>query len=294
MKKHFYFFVSILCFIVLVCSACDSQSDKFDSWHLNSMNVDKLWKYSKGDSQTIAFIDTGISYELHENLKNRIKTCYNVIEKNDNVQDFHGHGTEMISVACGTGFNGVYGIAPNSSIIVIKAVSDEGKTNNKYLYQALKFADENNATVVNISIGGYKTDQSVTEQINAMADKNITIVAAGGDYQNKDLLFPANQEKVVSVEALTQENTIWKQSNRSDDSIVRMPGSNIDVITIIDGKSVKSVASGTSQAAAITSGYVALLRDYYKSADSAEIFEKLQSLNTKSGRKINYSIPFAE
>ena len=179
-KKLLFFGVILMCLAVFVCSACGSQSDKYDSWHLNAMNVDKLWEYSKGDSQTIAFIDTGISDELREELKDRIVKCYNVIDKNDNVQDAHGHGTEMISAACG-GFDGVCGIAPNSRIIVIKAVSDEGKTNNKYLYQALKFADENNATVVNISIGGYKTDESVVEQINAMTEKNITIVAAGGE-----------------------------------------------------------------------------------------------------------------
>lgn len=290
-KKSLAFGVILMCFAVFVCSACNSRSNKYDSWHLNAMNVDKLWEYSKGDSQTIAFIDTGISDELRQSLDDRIVRCYNVIDKNDDVRDAHGHGTEMISVACG-GFDGVYGIAPNSQIIVIKAVSDEGKTNNKYLYQALKIADENNATVVNISIGGYKTDQNVIEQIEAMTEKNITIVAAGGDYQNKDLLFPANQENVVSVEALAQNNTMWEQSNHSDSSVVRMPGADIDVITMLDGKSVKAKANGTSQATAITSGYVALLRDYNKSADQAEIFEKLRSLDTKSGNKIDYLAPF--
>lgn len=295
MKKRFLTFgVILMCFVVFVCSACSSRSDKYESWHLNAMNVDKLWEYSKGGSQTIAFIDTGISDELCEDLKDRIVTCYNVIDENDNVQDIHGHGTEMISVACGSGFKGVYGIAPNSRIIVIKAVSDEGKTNNKYLYRALKFADENGATVVNISIGGYKTDESVVEQINAMTDKNITIIAAGGDYQNKDLLFPANRENVVSVEALTQKNGLWEQSNRSDSSVVRMPGEDIDVITMLDGKTVKSKSNGTSQATAVTSGYAALLRDRYKSAEQDAILEKLRSLDTKSGNKIDYTAPFCQ
>lgn len=293
MKKRFLAFgVILMCFVVFVCSACSSRSNKYESWHLNAMNVDKLWEYSKGDSQTIAFIDTGISNELYDDLKDRIVMCCNVIDENDDVLDAHGHGTEMISVACGSGFNGVYGIAPSAKIIVIKAVSNEGKTNNRYLYRALKVAEENKATVVNISIGGYKTDEDVIEQLGIMTDKNITIVAAGGDYQNKDLLFPANQENVVSVEALTQKNTMWEQSNHTDSSVVRMPGTDIDVITMIDGKSVKSRANGTSQATAITSGYVALLRDYYNSVEQAEIVEKLRSLDTKSGNKINYTAPF--
>ena len=166
------------------------------------MKIDKLWEYSKGDTQTIAFIDTGISDELANILSEKIVYKYNIFEKNDNVSDIHGHGTEIVSVACSNGYKNVFGIAPNAKIIILKAVSDEGKTNNNNLYSALKIAQNKGATIVNISLGGYKSDEKVINQINSMIDDNITIVAAAGDYQNKDLLFPANQNNVISVEAL--------------------------------------------------------------------------------------------
>lgn len=60
-KKSLAFGVILMSLAVFVCSACSSRSNKYDSRHLNAMNVDKLWEYSKGDSQTIAFKDTGIS-----------------------------------------------------------------------------------------------------------------------------------------------------------------------------------------------------------------------------------------
>lgn len=54
MKKSLSVFgIILMCLAVFVCSACSSRSNKYDSRHLNAMNVDKLWEYSKGDSQTI-------------------------------------------------------------------------------------------------------------------------------------------------------------------------------------------------------------------------------------------------
>lgn len=284
-------------FFMIICS-CNNNQSKYDSWYLNKMKIDKLWEYSKGDTQTIAFIDTGITDELANTLSEKIVYKYNIFEKNDNVSDIHGHGTEIVSVACSNGYKNVFGIAPNAKIIILKAVSDEGKTNNNNLYSALKIAQNKGATIVNISLGGYKSDEKVINQINSMIDDNITIVAAAGDYQNKDLLFPANQKNVISVEALDSNFKLWKNSNHSDKSIIRMPGVGIDVLSLdSNGVLYRPTVDGTSQAASITSAYIALIRDYFEkeeiSYDNNTIISVLNSLNTKEEKqKIDFSIPF--
>ena len=286
----------IICFFILIIiSGCNDNS--YDSWHLNNLDVNKLWEYSKGESQVIAFIDTGVSDELATHLSDRIIFKYNIIDNNQNVKDYHGHGSEMISVACGDGFSNVYGIAPNSKIIVLKAVSNEGKTDNDYLFQALKMAQNKGATIVNISLGGYKYNEKVSKQINTMVNQNIAIVAAAGDYNNKDLLFPASLNNVISVEASNKSGERWKDSNHSEDSLIRMPGCDIDVLSLdSNGIACKSTASGTSQAAAIASGYIALIKDYKLSNDTvlsnSELIELLRSLGTKNSDKIDYTIPF--
>lgn len=285
----------LCCIIIFVVYGCNNKN-KYKSWHLNSMKIDELWKYSMGDSQTIAFIDTGISDELANMLSENIVYRFNVFDKTDDITDMHGHGTEMVSVACSNGYDNVWGIAPNSKIIIIKAVSDEGKTNNENLYTALKVAQNNGATIVNISLGGYKTDEKVVDQINTMIKNGITIVAAAGDYKNKDLLFPANQDGVISVEALDRNNLLWSDSNTSYNSIVRMPGVKIDVLTVQNNMLNKSIADGTSQASSITSAYIALIKDYYISKnmeiDNDMLMNILYSLKTKSKSKVNYLLPF--
>ena len=176
-KTHIAFIFIVLTLIFTV--SCSQKG--YSSWHLNELNIDKLWEYSKGSSQVIAFIDTGISPDFRNSCADRIIFEYSVIDDSENVLDLHGHGTEMISVACNSDYKDVYGIAPESKIIVIKAVSDEGKTNNNYLYKALVVAEEQGATIVNISLGGYKHSDKVEDQIAGMIDKGISIVAAAGD-----------------------------------------------------------------------------------------------------------------
>lgn len=286
-----------LILIVILSISLVSCTSKQSGWHLNKMYIQKLWGFSKGESQTIAFIDTGISDELQTKYQNRIVYSYNIADDNEAVIDHHGHGTEMVSVACGDGFSNIWGVAPAAKIIVLKAVSDNGKTDNEYLYRALKVAENNGATIVNVSIGGHKSNEKVMGQINTMTQKGITIVASAGDYNNKDLLFPACVDGVISVEAASKDGTIWKESNHSEDSIIRMPGCDIDVLTVgSDGAVHTDAATGTSQAAAITSGYVALIKDYYLSQgvqlSNSELIELLKALDTKNASNIDYMKPF--
>lgn len=76
------------------------------------MHIQQLWEFSKGESQTIAFIDTGLSDELQMKYQSRIVYSYNIADDNEAVIDHHGHGTEMVSVACGDGFSNIFGVAP--------------------------------------------------------------------------------------------------------------------------------------------------------------------------------------
>lgn len=46
--------------IVIICLCYVLGRSEYTSWHLNYMNIDGLWEYSKGENQVIAFIDTGI------------------------------------------------------------------------------------------------------------------------------------------------------------------------------------------------------------------------------------------
>lgn len=267
MKKGQRIFIAILILGIIGISAYfyknnfNENKNKYN-WYLTAMNLEELNKLSKGESQCIAFIDSGVSDELLEKFGDRIIYKYNLIDKSEDVNDENGHGTEMVSVACNNGYKGVYGIAPNSKVIVLKIVDNEVKTNNEVLSEAIKIAIQKGATIINISLGGNIYNKKVMEQIKIAINKNITIVAAAGDYGDKDLLFPASCDGVISVQGLDSKFKTWEYSNTSSVGAVTFPCEKIDSLEEVNNELSKIQVTGTSQATALTSGYIALIKDY--------------------------------
>lgn len=289
MKKLFL----LLCFIFIVCTGC-SSSVNGKAYYFEQLNVDKLWEVSKGKSQTIAFIDTGISDEARELYKDRVVYIYNSMNDSNNVEDKHGHGTQMISIASGNGEEDVWGIAPESKIIIVKAIGEEGSGDNPdSILKAIDFAISKKVDIINMSFGSFVSNPEVQERIEKAIKNNITVVASTGDYGNKDTLFPANMDGVVSVQAKDQKGMIWENSNTSEKDVVAFAGVEVSGLTL-NNEIVEM--NGTSQATAIASGYIALLRDYYEennfSFDNEKLIEELKSLNSTKEVNVNYLAPF--
>lgn len=289
------FLILIIISIFYVCYKNHNNIKKYP-WYYQKMNIEKIWKYSRGNNQVIAIIDTGISNKLENSIKKKIVYKYNVLDNDNDVSDKHGHGTEMASIISGVSSENIYGISPEAKLIIIKAVSDDGKTDNEYLLKALEISEEQSATVVNISLGGFKRDELVSKKIKEMSDNNITVVAAAGDYGNKDLLFPAVERDVISVAACDNNMNVCDFSNRSEECIAMMPGDSIEAINFDENRQiVKDCYSGTSEACAITSGYIALMKGYYSSKknvlDNADISKILKDIKRN---KYTFLYPFSK
>jgi len=278
----------LLFFTLVVFSGCSSSINN-EEYYFKQMDLEHLWEYSKGESQTIAFIDTGISNEAKEIYNDRIIDTYNSINNNDDVIDNHGHGTQMVSIVSGNGEKGVWGIAPKSKIMIIKAIGDEGSENPDSIIKAIDYAISKEVDIINMSFGSFVTNPDIQKKIEVAIKNNITVVASTGDYGNKDTLFPANMKGVVSVQAKNKRGTVWEHSNTSENDIVAFPGVDISCLTL-DNEKVKM--NGTSQATAIASGYIALLRDYYKkndiNFDNEKIIKDLKSLKSTQKQNVNY------
>ncbi|RAS91821.1 hypothetical protein A3863_04915 [Priestia endophytica] len=283
MKKILYVF-----FLIMILTAgCSSDINK--EYYFQNLDIEKIWDYSKGKSQTIAFIDTGISNQAKTLYSDKIIDTYNSIENNNKVIDKHGHGTQMVSVASGNGKKGITGIAPKSKIIIIKAFEEGEQMNPSNIVKAINYAISKKVDIINMSFGSFKSNSDIEDAINLAIKNNITVVASTGDYGNKDILFPANMNNVVSVEAKNKEGETWEFSNVSKDDVIAVPGVDINSLTL-DNKQVRQ--DGTSHATAITSGYIALLRDYYTknniNFDNKKIISDLKSLNSIKNNNIDY------
>lgn len=143
----------------------------------------------------------------------------------------------------------------------IRVMDELGNTSPKILKIAIDWAIKNNATIINLSLGGNVDDSEVTKSIKNAINKNIYVIAAAGDYHNPNLLFPADLPFVVSVMAQNTKGERYSRSNFSDKATISAPGNDIPVVSIASTNGLLTKkASGTSIAAANITGLAALVR----------------------------------
>lgn len=279
---------AFVCIIMVPITYSSIFSDSYyagdHNWCEKHMMYDELFEISTGDSQKIALIDSGISEFQNEedvHIENLI----------DNQYDKNGHGTMMFSLIKGyePGENTeekdlrILGIAPSVQILSIKVTSDFEGINADVIADAIQIAIDNNATIINLSIGSSQNNDRITKKINEAIQKGITIVCAAGDYGNPDLVFPSNLNGVISVGALDEDSKEWVESNAPKDCDILAPGVNVNSL---DNEKKLINSDGTSQATALISGYVALLKDYAKKnnvdIDNGKIIEILHKINKET------------
>lgn len=276
----------LLIISTITCSTILIFKNNFNSnkygWAINYIDYSYLHKFSLGDNQKIALIDSGIS--KFQNIKSTLHTS--LLDSND---DDIGHGTMMLSIIKGFN-NDIIGIAPNADVLSIKVTNKDGTMKPNSVVDAIQLAIDNKCSIINLSFGTYVYNEDINKIIKEAINKNITVVAAAGDYMHNELLFPASISGVISVGALAKDGKPWHYSNGKDICTILAPGDEIKVMT----KDAKiAYTGGTSQSTAITSGYIALLKEYWNKNNitytNNDIIKVLKNINNKN---INYKTPF--
>ncbi|WP_415782955.1 S8 family peptidase, partial [Bacillus manliponensis] len=124
--------------------------------------------------------------------------------------------------------------------------------------------------------------------IKKASKKGITIVSAvgnGGLSTQDTITYPAKLEGVIGIGATNNKNERWFKSSRGEGIDVMAPGENI-YGTTLDNKTVKQ--SGTSVAAAYTTGVIALLKQHDNDISNVEIEKTLKETATSLGSKYEY------
>ena len=246
------------------------------------MDYNKLHQYSTGEDIVIALIDSGISeFQVEQINKNVEKST------DESIYDINGHGTMMCSILLGYN-NEIVGIAPNAKINSYKVVGEDGTINGDNLANAIIEANNDNVDIINISLGNFHSNKKVKKAIDAATDDGIIVIASSGDYEAEDMLFPANQENVISVGAIDKNKNIWQNTNDYESCDILAPG--VDILVINNNQKIFS-STGTSQATAIISGYVSLILSYAKknecNIDYNYILEKIHKISNGKSTYLN-------
>ena len=212
------------------------------------------------------------------------------------------HGTHVSGIIAAVRDNnlGIKGIADNVKIMVIRAVPDNGDERDKDVANAIRYAADNGATVVNMSFGkDYTTDKNVIDEAVKYAESKdvLLIQAAGNDSRNDDIKLPfPNREYLSEGEAsnwimvganayLDNKKIIGSFSNYGKKKVdLFAPG--VGVYSCLPDNKYANM-SGTSMASPSTAGVAAMIREYFPALKAPEVREILMKTVIRTDDKVN-------
>jgi cell wall-associated protease len=205
---------------------------------------------------------------------------------------FHGTHVAGIIAASRNNNTGVRGVADNVKIMTVRCVPD-GDERDKDVANAIYYAVDNGASVINMSFGkGYSPQKwYVDAAMKYAADHDVLLVhAAGNDSENNDTdpNFPNDMYgKSVKKGLFKKEKNVptwmeigalsWKSGENRVARFSNYGKKNVDLFspgvaiysTVPDGK--YGNAQGTSMAAPAAAGVAAIIRSYYPELSAVQV-----------------------
>jgi len=241
-------------------------------WNLRSINVEQAWDETKGKDITVAVIDTGIS-RVPDLEKTKFVEGYDFVNDQADAKDDNGHGTHVAgTIAQSTNNNfGVAGIAYEASLMPLKVLSAEGGGTVADIAEAIRFAADHGAHVINMSLGGGGESALMKDAIAHAHKKGVVVVAAAGNSGRNAAEYPARYPYVIGVSALDAAGNKAPYSNFGAGIDVSAPGGLINgedkqggilqnTVNPQTGESVFESYQGTSMASPHVAGVAALVR----------------------------------
>lgn len=195
--------------------------------------------------------------------------------------DCAGHGTEVASLIAGTNV----GVAKQANVVMAQVLDCLGDGKNSDLLDAISWIIETHQkpAVINMSLGGDRSP-SVDNAVRAAVAAGIPVVVAAGN-SNLDACTqsPAAVVQAITVAASTLKNNRAKFSNFGPCVDIFAPG--VDILAATSPQKSRNgwnFASGTSFAAPLVAGVVALLLEKNPGWSPIQIDEAIKSLGAKA------------
>ena len=283
-------------------------SDQNKSWYLNTIKAPKAWDITRGSNKiTVAIVDNGFNLKHPEFIKKVIKP-YNVwLHSQEIFPQQVDHGTHVAGTALALADNGhgICGIAPNCKFMPIQVADKNGMMTTSSVLDGILYALYQGADVVNVSLGNqftglsqipenaqqdliknhFKEEERLWIEISRIASKHkaTIVVAAGNDNVLAGIDALQRPDNFIVVSAIDKNNNAFGKSNFSnygEYSTISAPG--VGIYSCV-GSNNYEMMNGTSMAAPIITGAVALIKSINDSLTTKQIICILQGtgLETK-------------
>jgi hypothetical protein len=153
-------------------------------WEYSSVREDLVPQsvLRAASSVTIAVIDTGADLTAPD-LAAKEPRGYNLRSGTADVRDTNGHGTFVSSLAAGSVTNGegIAGFGGDAKLLVVKASHADGTLTDIDEANAVVYAVDHGANIINLSVGGDETSLTERHGIQYAVDHGVLVVAAAGN-----------------------------------------------------------------------------------------------------------------
>ena len=248
-------------------------------WHLAKISASDAWTISTGKPDVvIAVIDSGAD-PAHPDLLSKLIPGWNFLNGTSNTKDSGangGHGTAVAGTAAAAANNGigVSGVSWNNAIMPLEVLNSSDFAYYSDIANALAYAVEHGAKVVNISIGGSSDSLTMQNAINNAWNKGLVIVASAGNGGNSSPVYPAADQNVLAVSA-TNDNTDNMASFSTYGNFIDMAAPGNNILTTNNGGGY-GYWYGTSFASPIVAGLAAMIFSENPSLNNTQVVNLLE------------------
>ncbi len=293
-----------------------------DNWAPVRIGADAMWAASfRGQGITVAVVDSGMDLshsqlagQVAENPGEAGAKAANGIDDDGNgmIDDFKGydfvangplqgdyqlHGSHVSGIIAAAHSDNtagahayVQGIAPSAKILPLAFLNSQGSGMMSDGVRAINYAVTRGVRVINASWGGPVCSKSLRDTIASLSATNVIFVAAAGNEAiNIDRYkeYPASLDapSQLTVGATGDHDLLANFSNYGSKTVhIFAPGQAI--ISTVPGQAMQSL-SGTSMAAPVVTGAVALLLSAEPTATVAQVRKALYNTAFKQNHFIN-------
>jgi subtilisin family serine protease len=236
----------------------ESPGEYFDQWALNRIQADAALNLARGEGVEVAVIDTGIDLDhpafqgrISPDMRDFVDDDANPCEGCDVNQSEgpgFGHGTFVAGL--------IALVAPDAAIMPIRAFDAEGRGTTFDIAQAIQYAANRGALVINMSFGLSTRSFALEAAISLARNQGAFMVASAGNEGDDVKQYPAAYDQVIAVAATDANDVIADFSNFGSHIAVCAPG--VGVYSAYPGSRF-GIWSGTSFSAPFVAGEAALL-----------------------------------
>jgi membrane-anchored mycosin MYCP len=278
----------VLTAVLVVPATAVADPGAGEQWHLGALGIAAAQRITTGQGVTVAVIDSGVD-ATNPDMQGQLVTgtCFGAPAQAGAAptDDNDGHGTMVAGLIAAKGGGGGHalGIAPGAKVmpICIDTTHIDQTVVEREAVQAIHYAVDHGASVINISLGSSRPSLPVLEQAMGYALlHNVVVVAGAGNTAQGDSAIAdvARIPGVVAVTGTGQDGLFWSGSAQGPQAGVAAPAVSITSTYSSEadsGPATYGEGSGTSYATAIVSGVVALVRSRFPGLDAVDVINRL-------------------